>query len=194
MIGTLRGRLEATGDNYVVIDVGGVGYRVHVPTTVLDNLGEPGSSVSLYTHLHVRENELSLYGCATSDELALFEQLLTVSGIGPRAALALLSALSPDTLRLAIARGEVEVLTQVPGIGKRTAERIILDLKGKIDLAGLEPEALPALTPIDHEVIAALTTLGYSAAEAKAALRHVPAEVETLEERITAALRAMGRG
>ncbi|HID86417.1 MAG TPA: Holliday junction branch migration protein RuvA, partial [Anaerolineae bacterium] len=170
MIARLRGKLEAQGENYVIVNVGGIGFKVRVPTSFLDQLGDVGSPVELFTHLHVRENELALYGCATEDELTLFEQLLTVSGIGPKAALGILSALSPDTLRLAIAQGQVDVLTQVPGIGKKTAQRLVLDLKGKLDLAALMAEA-PALTPADAEVIAALTGLGYSVAEAQAALR-----------------------
>ncbi|MFQ6058973.1 MAG: Holliday junction branch migration protein RuvA, partial [Anaerolineae bacterium] len=191
MIARLRGRLEAKGEDHVIVDVGGVGLKVRVPTSFLDQLGDVGSPVELFTHLHVRENELALYGCATEDELALFEQLLTVSGIGPRAALGILSALAPDTLRLAIAQGQVDVLTQVPGIGKKMAQRLVLDLKGKLDLAALMAEA-PALTPADAEVIAALTGLGYSVAEAQAALRSLPDREMDLEEKIRLALRYFG--
>jgi len=191
MIARLRGKLEAQGEDYVIVNVGGIGFKVRVPTSFLDQLGDVGSPVELFTHLHVRENELALYGCATEDELTLFEQLLTVSGIGPKAALGILSALSPDTLRLAIAQGQVDVLTQVPGIGKKTAQRLVLDLKGKLDLAALMAEA-PALTPADAEVIAALTGLGYSVAEAQAALRSLPDREMDLEEKIRLALRYFG--
>jgi Holliday junction DNA helicase RuvA len=191
MIARLRGKLEAQGEGYVIVHVGGIGFRVGVPTSLLDQLGDVGSPMELFTHLHVRENELALYGCATEDELALFEQLLTVSGIGPKAALGILSALSPDTLRLAIAQGQVDVLTQVPGIGKKTAQRLVLDLKGKLDLAALLAEA-PTLTPADAEVIAALTGLGYSVAEAQAALRSLPDREMDLEEKIRLALRYFG--
>jgi Holliday junction DNA helicase RuvA len=191
MIARLRGKLEGRGESYVIVHVGGIGFRVRVPTSLLDQLGDVGSPVDLFTHLHVRENELALYGFATEDELALFEQLLTVSGIGPRAALGILSALSPDTLRLAIAQGQVDVLTRVPGIGKKTAQRLVLDLKGKLDLAALMAEA-PALTPADAEVIAALTGLGYSVAEAQAAFRSLPDREMDLEEKIRLALRYFG--
>ena len=191
MIARLRGKLEARGEDYVIVDVGGIGFKVRVPTSLLDQLGDVGSPVELFTHLHVRENELALYGCATEDELALFEQLLTVSGIGPKAALSILSALAPDTLRLAIAQGQVDVLTRVPGIGKKTAQRLVLDLKGKLDLAALMAEA-PTISPADAEVIAALTGLGYSVSEAQAALRSLPEAEMDLEEKIRLALRYFG--
>jgi len=187
MIAMLRGMLELREEDAIIVDVNGVGYFVNVPASVVNTLGREGSDVSLYTHLHVRENELSLYGFTTLDQRALFQQLLTVSGIGPRVAMALLSAFSPEQLRLAIAEGNVSLLTQAPGVGKRTAERMILDLKGKIDLAELAPAGQPSLA--DAEVIAALESLGYSHAEAQDAVRHISDEGRSLEERITEALR-----
>ena len=187
MIAMLRGVLELREEDAIIVDVNGVGYYVNVPASVMNTLGREGSDVSLYTHLHVRENELSLYGFSTLDQRALFQQLLTVSGIGPRVAMALLSAFSPEQLRLAIAEGNVSLLTQAPGVGKRTAERMILDLKGKIDLAELAPAGEPSLA--DAEVIAALESLGYSHAEAQDAVRHISDKGRSLEERITEALR-----
>jgi len=187
MIAMLRGVLELREEDAIIVDVNGVGYYVNVPASVMNTLGREGSDVSLYTHLHVRENELSLYGFSTLDQRALFQQLLTVSGIGPRVAMALLSAFSPEQLRLAIAEGNVSLLTQAPGVGKRTAERMILDLKGKIDLAELAPTDEPSLA--DAEVIAALESLGYSHSEAQDAVRHISGAGRSLEERITEALR-----
>ncbi|MFQ5341981.1 MAG: Holliday junction branch migration protein RuvA [Anaerolineae bacterium] len=187
MIAMLRGMLELREEDTIIVDVNGVGYYVNVPASVMNTLGREGSDVSLYTHLHVRENELSLYGFSTLDQRALFQQLLTVSGIGPRVAMALLSAFSPEQLRLAIAEGNVSLLTQAPGVGKRTAERMILDLKGKIDLAELVPAGEPSLA--DAEVITALESLGYSHAEAQDAVRHISDKGRSLEERITEALR-----
>jgi len=187
MIAMLRGVLELREEDAIIVDVNGVGYYVNVPASVVNTLGREGSDVSLYTHLHVRENELSLYGFTTLDQRALFQQLLTVSGIGPRVAMALLSAFSPEQLRLAIAEGNVSLLTQVPGVGKRTAERMILDLKGKIDLAELVSAGEPSLA--DAEVIAALESLGYSHSEAQDAVRHISGAGRSLEERITEALR-----
>ncbi|MFQ5856357.1 MAG: Holliday junction branch migration protein RuvA [Anaerolineae bacterium] len=187
MIAVLRGVLQLREEDAVIVDVNGVGFYVHVPAPVMNDLGREGSDVSLYTHLHVRENELSLYGFSTIDQRALFQKLLTVSGIGPRVALALLSALTPDQLRMAIAEGNVSLLTRAPGVGKRTAERMILDLKGKIDLGELVPAGEISMT--DAEVIAALESLGYSRSEAQEAMRHLPDGDLSLEEKITEALR-----
>ncbi|MFQ6014784.1 MAG: Holliday junction branch migration protein RuvA [Anaerolineae bacterium] len=192
MISSLRGRLEAKGEDYVVLDVGGVGYKVRVPTPLLAQLGSVGQEVELFTHLHVREPELALYGCGSMDELALFELLLGVAGIGPRVALAILAAVSPDQLRLAIAQGNVEVLTQVPGIGRKMAQRLILDLKEKVDISHLEPA--PVFAPADAEAISALTALGYSVSEAREALASLPAEEMSLEDRVLGALRYLGGG
>jgi Holliday junction DNA helicase RuvA len=186
MIAMLRGTLEMRDEDAVVIDVNGVGFYVHVPTPVLRELGHEGSTVSLYTYLHVRENELSLYGFNTPEQRALFRKLIGVPGVGPKAALALLSLLEPERLQEAIAEGDVSLLTQAPGIGRRTAERLILDLKGKIDLKRV---GAPAPTLTDAEVIAALQSLGYTLAEAQEALRHLPDEEMSLEEKVAAALR-----
>ena len=196
MIASLDGTLLAQDDSSVVVGVGGVGFRVRVPTTVLDRSGPIGSPISLATHLHVRENELALYGFASEAERELFEQLLTVKGVGPRMALAILSRINPDTLRSAIASGQVDVLTQVPGIGRRTAQQMIVDLKGKLDLAsvGLAP-APTGLGFADTEVIEALTGLGYSVAEAQAALRGLPTDQPlTTEEKVFLALQSFGGG
>jgi Holliday junction DNA helicase RuvA len=192
MIATLQGRIVAKGDNYVIIDVGGVGFKVHVPSSVLQRLGATGQEASLFTHMHVRENEISLYGCNTPDELALFQLLLAVSGIGPKVALSIVSIMSTEDLRDAIARGDALMLTRIPGVGKKTAERVMLDLKDKLGV-GLEFVAHPALTHADAEVIAALTSLGYSIAEAQAALRSLPQEDLPLEERIRLSLQYFGR-
>lgn len=190
MISSIRGKLEARGDGYVVVNVGGVGLQVHVPTSLFDQLGAIGSQVELYTHLHVRENELSLYGCGSEDELQIFKLLLSVSGVGPRVALDILSSLSPDVLRMAIAQENVDALDMVPGIGRKTAKKLIFHLKDKIEVGLLPP--IPPLTPADTEVIEALSSLGYSVAEAREALRSLPDEELSVEEKITLALRYFG--
>ncbi len=187
MIATLEGRLVAKGDNYVIVDVSGVGFKVYVPSSLLDGLGPTGQETSLYTHMHVRENEIALYGCSGPDELSLFELLLGVSGIGPKVALNIVSIMSTDALREAIARGDAATLTRIPGVGKKTAERVMLDLKDKLGV-GLEFVSYPALTHADAEVISALTSLGYSIAEAQAAVRSLPPEDLPLEERVRRAL------
>ena len=195
MIASLTGRRAAVEQDAVVVEVGGVGFRVYVPQGLLNECGPLGSTLSLYTHLHVREAELALYGCASEDELGLFELLLGVSGVGPKVGLALLSTLSADEVRVAIASEQDAVLSRVPGIGSKTAKKIILDLKDKVqapDHLGYQPPALSELAVEDEEVLAALTMLGYSVVEAQTALQHVPANVRGVEERLRAALAYFG--
>ncbi|MCI0478746.1 MAG: Holliday junction branch migration protein RuvA [Anaerolineales bacterium] len=190
MIATLHGKIQARTDDSLIVNVGGVGFRVRVPTGTLANLGAVGSEAQLFTHLHVREDDLSLYGFATEDELRLFETLLTVSGIGPKVGMGILSAAPVDLLRAAIAQGNLDVLTALPGIGKKTAQRLVLELKGKVDLRGLGE--VSELTPIDKDVMDALINLGYSAAEAARAARSVPSTVQAIEERVRVALQYLG--
>jgi len=193
MIANLKGRIEAIGRDYLVVGVGGIGFKVYVPTSFLETAEGLGRQVELFTHLHVRENELTLYGCGSEDELALFELLLGVSGVGPRVALAMLSTMSPDSLRLAIAQGNAVALTRVPGIGPKMAKKIVFHLKDRIAVE-VGPEAVPFLTDADAEVIAALTSLGYSVVEAQAALQSLPAEEMEIEERVRLALAYFARG
>jgi Holliday junction DNA helicase RuvA len=192
MIARLKGKVEARGRDYVIVDVGGIGYKVYVPTPFFQSSGELGIEVEFFTHLHVRENELALYGCRSEEELSLFETLLGVSGVGPKVAMTILSALPPDSLRMAIAQGNVEVLSRVPGIGPKTAKRIVFHLKDRIE-AEMGPAPVPYLTEADAEVIAALTSLGYSVVEAQAALQSVPEDVKEVEERLRLALAYFAR-
>jgi len=169
-----------------VIGLGGISLRVQVPASAVAELGRPGGEVRLYTHLYVREDNLALYGFLRPEELSLFELLLTVSGIGPRAALALLSALPPDRLRAAIGGEDIDTLCRVPGIGRKTAGRLVLELKGKLAASAA---GSPGREP-DSEVISALTALGYSTAEAQLAVSSIkPSPDATLEDRILLALR-----
>jgi len=193
MIARLHGTVESISKDAVVVCVGGVGFRVHpsaAARTRLDGIGKP---VELFTHLHVRENELALYGFASEEELTLFELLLGVSGVGPKVALAVLASGPPDMLRAAIANEQTEVLTRVPGVGTRTAKAIILHLKDKVG-AGLAPAAVTCLTDADAELIAALTGLGYSVVEAQAALASLPRDPTlAFEERLRQALAYFAR-
>ena len=191
MIASLRGQLELIRDDSVIVEVGGVGYLVHVTTTFLNDVGRIGQLVELYTHTHVRENELALYGFRSLEELDLFKMLIAVSGIGPRTALAILSSFSPETLRSAIAQGDALALTRVPGIGRKTAQRLLLDLKDKVG-APEEASWMPVLGAADADVLNALTALGYSLAEAQGALAMIPQDTQQLDERILAALRFLG--
>jgi len=193
MIANLKGRIEAIGKEYLIVSVGGIGFKVYVPTSFLETSEAIGRQVELFTHLHVRENELTLYGCNSEDELALFELLLRVSGVGPRVALAMLSTMPPDSLRLAIAQGNAEVLATVPGIGPKMAKKIVFHLKDSVEVQ-FGPEAIPFLTEADADVIAALTSLGYSVAEAQAALQSLPDEEMEIEERVRLALAYFAKG
>jgi Holliday junction DNA helicase RuvA len=192
MIASLRGRLESVGGDSAIIDVGGIGFQVFMPTSVLSTLGAPGREVRLYTHLHIREDNIALYGFASPDELRLFETLITVSGIGPKLALAMLSSLSVEQIILAIATASPDVLTMTPGIGRKTASRIILELKEKIG-AGWVITPATQFAQENIDVLAALTALGYSAAEAARAVATLPASPKmSLEEKLRLALQYLG--
>ncbi|MBI3760939.1 MAG: Holliday junction branch migration protein RuvA [Chloroflexi bacterium] len=189
MIASIRGTLLSISPDSLVVEVGGVGLKVSVPTSVLDSLDGVGRTVSLHTHLIVREDALMLYGFANEDQHALFELLLGVNGVGPKLALSVLSTLSPDVLRRAVVHEQAEVFNRVPGVGKKTAEKIVFHLKDKIGKeVGLG--AITAISDRDTEVIAALTALGYSIVEAQAALQSVPKDTpDDIEERVRLALR-----
>jgi Holliday junction DNA helicase RuvA len=188
MIASVQGALTATGKDFVIVNVGGLGLRVFVPQTLLNGSAGLGEEIVLFTHLHVRENELTLYGCATEEELFLFRLLLGVSGIGPKVALAILSTLPPDHLRAAIAQEDVTTLARVPGIGPKTAKKLVFDLKDKVDVEVTTGELQPTITEADVDLIAALTGLGYSVAEAQAAIQALPQEPLPLEERVRLSL------
>jgi Holliday junction DNA helicase RuvA len=193
VIASLCGLLAAKGSDHVVVQVGGLGIKVFVPASFVGRLGNTGQEIALSTHLVVRENDLSLYGFASPDELRLFELLLRVSGIGPRTALNIMSAVSPETLKEAISRGDAAALGRIPGVGKKTAERLMLDLRGKFGAEFLQPSAgLGGLTAAEAEVIAALTSLGYSVMEAQRAVRTLPDEKLSLEEQLRLALQYLG--
>jgi Holliday junction DNA helicase RuvA len=186
VIAALRGGIIARGAGHVVIEVAGVGYKVFVPR-------HPSrDDVLLHTHQVVREDDQSLYGFETREELALFEMLITVSGVGPKAGLAILSVARPAEIAAAIASGDTAALARAPGVGKKTAERLIVDLKSTIGrVTGLPvTDALGA----EDDAHAALVALGYTASEAATALRDAPRKGSaTTEERLAAALRATGR-
>ena len=188
MLASLSGVVAATGKDFVVIQVGGVGFQVSVPQTVLGGLAGSGLELTVYTHLHVRENELALYGFDSEEELALFRLLLGVSGIGPKVALSVLSFLPVDRLQTAIAQEDVVMLARVPGIGPKTAKKLVFDLKDKVAVDVMPGEPQPVLTEADADLIAALTTLGYSISEAQEAIRSLPRETLPLEERVRLAL------
>ncbi len=191
MIGKLTGRLDGAGaDGVVRVDVGGVGYVVRTPLFALAVLRETGADeISLFIHTAVREDAIDLFGFPTEAELAFFKQLMSVSGIGPKTALGIMSVAEVATLKAAIARGEASALTKVFGIGKKNAERLVVELRDKITQQEKSSPS-PLGTTSDVEVLEALMALGYRAEEARAALKE--ALGGSARERLAAALKKLG--
>jgi len=174
----LRGVLVEKHPNQAIVEAGGVGYDVTIPVSTYTRLPDPGGEVRLRIHTHVREDALSLYGFLTQDEKSLFEKLISVSGIGPKLGVTILSGLAAADLVQSIRGGQVDRLVRIPGVGKKTAERMILELRDKLP-AGTssgEPEpAAPALSAIDQDVLSALMNLGCGRPQAEAAVRKAKA-------------------
>ncbi len=197
MIGRLRGQLLEKRPPQILVDVSGVGYEVDVPMSTFCNLPAEGAEVTLFTHLVVREDAQLLYGFATGAERAAFRELIKISGVGPRIALAILSGLSPEKLSEAVESGETAPLIRVPGIGKKTAERLVLELKGKLAgsaiVTGLFAAAGATETSSHNaDILSALLALGYSEREAKAAMKGLPPEA-SVSDGIRLALKALAR-
>ena len=170
MIAQVRGCLVRKGPQEAVVDVGGVGYRVAIPLSTFYRIGEPGGEVTLLIHTHVREDALALFGFLTSTEQALFELLIGVSGVGPKLALSILSGIEAPALVSALRASDVVRLTRIPGVGKKTAERLVLELKGKVQgLAATEDPAAsaPPASSAKEDLVSALVHLGYSRPEAE---------------------------
>jgi Holliday junction DNA helicase RuvA len=189
VIGSLRGEVTHIALDHALIEVGGVGYRVVAGAGLLGRLRR-GTEASVFTHHLVREDQQALFGFATTEELAFFELLMTVSGVGPRLALAITAAHAVTKLQLAIVSNDVDVFTSVSGVGRKTAQRIILELKEKVHAAGL---AVGGGAAADSDVVAALESLGYSAAEARKAAGAVAGSDGGLDARIKAALQELAR-
>lgn len=191
MIATLEGIVEFKAEKFVVVNIAGVGYKVFVGSDTHQKIPEKGANVKFWTHHHVREDTAALYGFLNFAELDLFETLIGISGIGPKGALGILGVASTDTLKKAIAAGDTSYLTRVSGIGRKTAEKIVLELKEKmaggknmIDTPELKEEA---------DAMEALIALGYSQREARDALAKVSAEITSVEKRVKEALKKIGR-
>lgn len=188
MIGRLRGEIAQKGSEAILLDVGGVGYEVAVTPVTLAALPGIGQPAVLHTHLHVREDAMALYGFATADERDIFQTLLGVSGVGPKLALAVLATLNPDDLRHVVVAEDAGALTAVPGIGQRSAQKLLLELRPKLDL----PDSpLQATGPV-AEVREALEALGYQSAEIREVLRDLPAD-GSVEDSLRTALQELGR-
>lgn len=195
MITSIFGTLEACRADHAIIRVGGFGIRVFAPSSALNRLNEPGMEVSLYTHFHMREDGIALYGFSTEQDRNAFEQLIAVSGVGPKVGLALLSVMDATGLYRAIADEDVQRLGLAPGVGKKLAARLILEMKGKLPaLVSTEIAAASPAGRLQAEVIEALLGLGFSHAEVQAAISKIPQDqAMTLEQQVTYALRTFSR-
>jgi len=197
VIANLRGRLLEKQPNRLIVDVQGVGYEVYVPLSTFYDAGEPGTDISLRIHTHVREETLSLFGFGTARELEIFERLIAVSGIGPKLALAVLSGIEPAELVRAVRVNDVGRLTRIPGVGKKTAERIVLELKDRLPAiadAEVAEGASPQEDQIRTDVLSALVNLGYHRPLAEKAVdRAVSSGDGSFEKTLKQALRELAR-
>lgn len=191
MILQLAGVIKFKTERFVLLDVGGVGYRVFVSAETLQKIPQKGEKATFWTHLHVRENLMDLYGFLNYAELEFFEQLIQVSGIGPKSGLAVLAVAPLDVIKRAIASGETSYLTKVSGIGRRTAEKIIVELRDKLAAVGEMSEG--GAFKEKEEALEALRALGYSLKESREALKNLPEGMDSMESMIKEALKNVGK-
>ena len=190
MISLLEGQVEFKGEKFAIIKVAGVGYKIFAGQETLQKIPEKGADVKLWTHQHVREDALELYGFLHFAELEFFELLLNVPGIGPKGGLGVMNIASVDTLKKAIGAGDTSYLTRVSGIGRKTAEKIVLELKEKMSGRGVTVDA-PELKE-EADALEALVSLGYSQKEAREALAQIPSEIVSVEKKVKEVLKKMG--
>jgi Holliday junction DNA helicase RuvA len=189
MIAKIKGKLEYVRNNYAVVDVLGVGYRVYSTTYTLGKISGQ-EEVDFFIHTHVREDAIMLYGFSSLEELEMFELLISISGIGPKAGLGILTVAAPKTIKTAILNEDSSILTKVSGVGKKTAERVILELKNKIgDISVGDRESAVS----GSDAIEALISMGYSATEAREALKSVPKDIKDIGEMVKKALKNIGK-
>jgi Holliday junction DNA helicase RuvA len=196
VIAQIRGRLLRKGPQEAVVDVGGVGYRVTIPLSTFYRVGEPGAEVTLLTHTHVREDALALFGFLTAVEQELFERLIAVSGVGPKVAISILSGIEAPELVAALRASDIARLTRIPGVGKKTAERLVVELKDKMTaLPSAEVPAAAAASPEADDIVSALVHLGYSRPEAERAVERTLRAHEggRFEDLLRYALQAVSR-
>ncbi|WP_343082949.1 Holliday junction branch migration protein RuvA [Blautia producta] len=203
MIAYLKGEVVEIEEEKLILECGDIGYNISMPASALDGILRPGQEVKIHTHLHVREDAMQLYGFLTRDDLKMFRMLLGVSGIGPKAALGILSGLSADELRFAVLSDDIKTISRAPGVGKKTAQKMILELKDKLDLQEAfdtktmhVQEASQAetgdLVDAKKEAVQALTALGYSGSEALRAVKQVDVSPDmNVEEILKQALKKM---
>lgn len=189
MIAKLTGTIEYSKDKWVIVDVSGVGYKVYLTDFTLGKIAGLGEG-SFFIYTYVREDILALYGFISLEEKEMFELLISISGIGPKAAMGILSVADPVSIQTAILNNDVSILTKVSGVGKKTAERVILELQNKVADISMEERAVAVA---DGEAIEALMSMGYSAFQAREALKVVPNNIESVEEKIRFALKEIGK-
>lgn len=190
MIAQLEGKIVGIRGNAVILMVGGVGYRVAVSSYTLGKVAGKQDQILFYIHTHVREDMLALYGFLNEEELTMFELLISISGIGPKVALSILSIADVKTICTAIVNKDPSILTRVSGVGKKTAERVIIELQNKVDAVNIGDQAS---TLVDQDAIEALTSLGYSVTESREALKLVPADITDVGARIRQTLKNLGK-
>lgn len=190
MIRALKGQVGNMEGNSLTLWVAGVGYHVYASPYTLGKIAGTEGELELFIHTHVREDQLALYGFVTRDELSMFELLISVSGIGPKAGMSILAIADPKTIRTAIVNKDPSILTRVSGVGKKTAEKVIIELQNKVSSLDIADQA-EALA--DQEALEALTALGYTVSEAREALKQVPSEIRNVGERLKLALRSLGK-
>lgn len=200
MYSYIKGTLEETMEDKIVVDNHGIGYNINVPARVLDALAPVGSEVKVYTYLNVKEDAFSLYGFLTKDDIKVFKLLLGVGGIGPKGALAILSVMSTDDLRFAVMGGDAKAIAKAPGVGGKTAQRVILELKDKLNIEDVFEEkdmpqvsgGVPGTKTVKNEAVQALVALGYSSSEALSVLSKIEITEEmNVEDVLKAALKQM---
>ena len=184
MIHFVRGILEETGNDYVVLDNHGIGYLIYTPSSVLDELPNRGETVRMYTYMYVREDQMTLYGFLNRDDLQIFKMLISVSGIGPKGALGILSTITPNQFRFAVISGDAKAISKAPGIGPKTAQKLIIELKDKLKIEDVFEEESVSSTGValdqnaQKEAMMALVSLGYSETEAFGALKKIQATAD----------------
>lgn len=199
MISYIRGELAAVETEKVIVDVGGVGYGIYMPGQAMGLLPQPGTEVKIHTYLNVREDAMQLFGFLTRDDLEVFKLVIGVSGIGPKGGLSILSQLTPDDLRFAVLSGDVKAISAAPGIGKKTAEKLIIELKDKLNIEDVLTHAADssaAAVPVNNggiqsEAVQALVALGYGSTESLRAVKQVELDNPTVEDVLKEALKKM---
>ena len=199
MISYIRGELAAVETEKVIVDVGGVGYGIYMPGQAMGLLPQPGTEVKIHTYLNVREDAMQLFGFLTRDDLEVFKLVIGVSGIGPKGGLSILSQLTPDDLRFAVLSGDVKAISAAPGIGKKTAEKLIIELKDKLNIEDVLTHAADrsaAAVPVNNggiqsEAVQALVALGYGSTESLRAVKQVELDNATVEDVLKEALKKM---